>query len=364
MQAKNVKVSTTSGFDDVKIEEYLEPITAHVVVGMNFFKDFLGGFTDIFGGKSKTYQNTLASINEEVINALRKKAYSIGGNCVLGLKIDNDEVSAQGKSMMMVTALGTAAKADFSKKSIDITKEIKSNNISNEYFNLLSQKKQYIKESENDTLKIDPSFWEFVKKNNLNELSYYILEKYINFIETYQEHQKDELNKFTNHVYDYFSIIDSDIAIDSLYNKLKEELSAKVRTRIINIIAEIKLIDYSKVIDLIKHPDFSIQKVGVRISQSEKQNYQKSDIQLLDELINLISSTFQERGKKSTKKKALSSKEKEIWICECEKENSEETEHCTNCNKDIYGFYEKESNPNSAIEKLTNSVEILINVIG
>ena len=70
MKSQNVKVTTTSGFDGVEIEEYLEPITAHVVVGMNFFKDFLSGFSDFFGGKSKTYQNTLASINDEVINEL------------------------------------------------------------------------------------------------------------------------------------------------------------------------------------------------------------------------------------------------------------------------------------------------------
>ena len=92
MKAQNVKVTTASGFDGVDIEEYLEPITAHVVDGMNFFKDFLSGFSDFFGGKSKTSQNTLASIN--------------------------DEVSAQGKSMMMGTALGTAAKANLSKKHL------------------------------------------------------------------------------------------------------------------------------------------------------------------------------------------------------------------------------------------------------
>ena len=126
MKVNDVKVTTTSGFDDVKIVEYMEPITAHVVVGMNFFKDMFSGFTDFFGGKSKSYESTLSSINEEVINLLRKKAYSIGANCVLSLKIDNDEVSAKNKSMMMVTALGTAAKAEFIKvKEADYSKEIK-----------------------------------------------------------------------------------------------------------------------------------------------------------------------------------------------------------------------------------------------
>ncbi len=359
MKAQNVKVTTTSGFEGVKTEEYLEPITAHVVVGMNFFKDFLSGVSDFFGGKSSTYQNTLSSINDDVINELRKKAYSIGGNCVLSLKIDNDEVSAQGKSMMMVTALGTAARADFSTKSINIEKEIKSNRISIDYFNLLNKKKQYIKESEKDLIRIDDSFWEFVKKNKVYELSEYILNKYANLIETAQEYDEKKLNSFANHTSDYFSIIDLDIAKECLYKKVKEENSLKVRSRIIKIITEIKLVDYTEIIDLLKHSELYVQKTGVELAQSEKQTYEKSDIKLIDDTIDLITSIFSERGEKTTKKKMLSSKEKEIWICECEKENDGDVKYCTNCHKDIFGFGEREAKPNIVIEKLINMIEIL-----
>ncbi len=63
MKAKDVKVTTTTSFDGIEIEKYYRPITAHVVVGMNFFKDFFSSFSDLFGGKSKSYQNTLASIS-------------------------------------------------------------------------------------------------------------------------------------------------------------------------------------------------------------------------------------------------------------------------------------------------------------
>ena len=359
MKAQNVKVTTTSGFEGVIIEEYLEPITAHIVVGMNFFKDFLSGLTDFFGGKSSSYQNTLSSINEEVINELRKKAYSIGGNCVLSLKIDNDEVSAQGKSMMMVTAIGTAARANFSTKSISHKKEIKTNRISIDYFNLLNKKKQYIKEGEKDQIKINDSFWEFVKSNKVYELSEYILNKYIHLIETVQEYDIEDLNSFANHTSDYFSIIDLDIAKESLYKKLKEKLSLKVRIEIIKIITKIKLVDYTEIIGLLKHPEFYVQKTGVELAQSEKQTYEKLDIVLINDTIDLITSIFSERGKKTTKKKMLSSKEKEIWICECEKENDVDVTFCTNCHKNIFGFAEREAKPNIVIKKLINIIEIL-----
>ncbi len=136
MNLNNIKVTTTSSFEGVEILEYLEPVTAHVVVGMNFFKDFLTGFTDFFGGNSDIYQDTLSSINDQVINQLKKKAYLNGANCILGFKIDNDEISAQGKSMMMVTGVGTAALADFPKESTNFNKELKLLRIIEEIENL------------------------------------------------------------------------------------------------------------------------------------------------------------------------------------------------------------------------------------
>jgi len=364
MKAQNVKVTTTSGFDGAEIEEYLEPITAHVVVGMNFFKDFLSGFSDFFGGKSKTYQNTLASINDEVINELRKRAYSIGANCVLGLKIDNDEVAAQGKSMMMVTALGTAAKANFSKKSITFPEKIKSDRISNELFNYYKQKKKYIIEYENNSLEINNKLWEFVKANKVSELANYLLNSYLEFVVASVEYEAGELNNFSNHLSEYLSIIDSDIAIDCLYNKLLEVQKDKIRKKLIEKITELQLVDYAKIIGLIKEQDFNIQKCGVQILRAEKLSYEKSDIQHIDEIINLVSSVFVERGEKSTKKKALSSKEKEIWICECGKENDIEKKYCSNCQKDIYGFNEQEVKPIEIAEKLVNELEILKEKIG
>lgn len=161
MKSNLVKVTTTSGFDGIEIEEYLEPTTAHVVVGMNIFKDFFAGLTDFFGGRSETYQRVLSSINQEVIDELRKKAFSLGGNCILGLKIDNDEISAKDKSMLMVTAVGTVAKAKF--PIDDKHSHSKIATLTFDDFKYLKKKKDFINASQNNTLKIDGEFWQFSK---------------------------------------------------------------------------------------------------------------------------------------------------------------------------------------------------------
>lgn len=106
---KNIKVFTNSTFNDtIEIVSYLEPVTYHIVLGVNFFADWLSSWTDFLGGKSQSYQTRLAEINKEVIEGIQRKVYQIGGNAAIDLKIDNDEISAQGKSMIMVTAIATA----------------------------------------------------------------------------------------------------------------------------------------------------------------------------------------------------------------------------------------------------------------
>lgn len=106
---QNIKVFTNSTFNEsLKIEKYLEPVTFHVVLGMNFFADFVQSITDVFGGRSETYQKRLEAINSEVIEGIKNKVRKVGGNAAIDLRIDNDEISAKGKSMIMVTAIATA----------------------------------------------------------------------------------------------------------------------------------------------------------------------------------------------------------------------------------------------------------------
>lgn len=145
---KNIKVYTNSYFNDtIEIVSYLEPVTYHIVLGVNFFADFLSSFSDFFGGKSQSYQSRLASINNEVIEGIKQKVYSIGGNAAIDLKIDNDEISAQGKSMIMVTAIATAVVIrERTNKEVSTNHNLSKSNVRAVTFEDLTkyQKKKYI----------------------------------------------------------------------------------------------------------------------------------------------------------------------------------------------------------------------------
>ncbi len=104
-----VKTSSTNAISsELDIVENHGVITSTVVAGTNFLRDILAGVRDIVGGQSGTYNNKLDQIKSDALLGLRKQAASKKCNAIVGVSIDVDEVSGGGKSMFMVTAVGTA----------------------------------------------------------------------------------------------------------------------------------------------------------------------------------------------------------------------------------------------------------------
>ena len=101
-------ITTTNNIENYSIKRYLGVVNANIVIGANFFSDFAASLTDVFGGRSNTYQNKLNTIYKEVMAELKAKAKSFQADAIVGLHIDFDEVSGGGKSMFMVSASGTA----------------------------------------------------------------------------------------------------------------------------------------------------------------------------------------------------------------------------------------------------------------
>jgi uncharacterized protein YbjQ (UPF0145 family) len=109
-QSKAVKLTTTPTYPNLDIEEVKGVITAECVFGMNIFKDFFAGMTDFFGGRSDTSQKVLRDARETCLNELKKEAYELGADGVIGIDLDYSEISGKGKGMLFLVASGTAVK--------------------------------------------------------------------------------------------------------------------------------------------------------------------------------------------------------------------------------------------------------------
>jgi len=122
---EGIPISSSNDIVGRRILTHIDLVTSSVVAGTGLFSDMFASLSDTFGGRSKSYQNQLDSICKEVLSRISEKAVQAGGNAVVGLKLDYSDISGGGKSMLMVSATGTAVFAEpFSEEASDYLRKI------------------------------------------------------------------------------------------------------------------------------------------------------------------------------------------------------------------------------------------------
>lgn len=101
--------ATTSSIQGREIEAYLGVVFGDAVLGVNVFKDFLGGLRDIVGGRSGTYERELGAARDTAMTSLTMQAQQLGANAIIGIDMDYEVLGAN-NGMLMVTASGTAVR--------------------------------------------------------------------------------------------------------------------------------------------------------------------------------------------------------------------------------------------------------------
>lgn len=356
---KDVLVITTSSADGLKVKRYLKPVSAHIVAGTNLFSDFLGGLTDVFGGRSQSYQKQLTSLYNEAIERIKFAAYEIGANCIIGLSIDMDEISGKGKSMFMLTAIGTAVilEKEVAEKAILPKSDEKLENVGVDRINVLRSKKSIIDKANSGSLTLNDDVWNFITTNQVDEVFPFLLKKFSEAI------ANDQMNpgtseKFHKLLVGYVDALPEHKKLDLLYNGIKEEQNEQLALKLSEIIKELNLFDFNRSMGLLKSENFQTQKRGVRVATYDKPFYNKQDLQDLQMLRDFIQTTFVERGTRTTKKQLLSSKEKEVWTCECGKTNDIGA-YCSGCGQDIHGFKQNEMKPATADNWVSQKIGLI-----
>ncbi len=357
---KDILVITTSSTDGIKIKKYLKPVSAHIVAGTNLFSDFLGGLTDVFGGRSQSYQKQLTSLYNEAIERIKIAAYELGANCIVGLSIDMDEISGKGKSMFMLTAIGTAVileKETIEKNPLPNLAE-KFENVGVDRINILRNKKNIIQKANSEDLVLNDDVWSFITANQVDEVFPYLLKKYSKAIAIDEINSGSSAN-FNKQLISYIDCLPDNIKLDLLYNGIQTEKNEQLSLKLAEILDELNLFDFNRVMQLLKSDNFQTQKIGLRISKFDKPFYNKEDIIDLKAIKEFVQKAFGERGIRTIKKQLLSSKEKEVWTCECTKANNDIGSNCDNCFKDIYGFKATDVKPVDICNLIEQKIELI-----
>ncbi len=348
---KDILVTTTSSLEGLTVKQYLKPVSAHIVAGTNLFSDFLAGLTDVFGGRSHTYQKQLTSLYNEATERLKVAAFEIGANCIIGLQIDMNEISGRGKQMFMLTAIGTAAIIDNlqTNQTIAISEE-KFENVGIDKIRILKQKREIIYKANSGSLPLEEKVWDFIIANQVVETYDFIISK-LRQCFTNSGTVHDLFQEYYKKTVTYIDGLPENKKIELLYNSILNESNEQLANKLCDIVEELQLLDFEYINLILNSDDFNKQKTALRLLQTDKPFYNKQDIKEIESIIKFVQTHFVERGIRSMKKQLLSSKEKEIWTCEC-KSTNDMGYYCSNCGKDIFGFKNGESKPNETILKL------------
>jgi len=103
-------VTTTDGVEGRAIVEYRGIVSGEAVMGTNVFRDFFAGITDLVGGRSGTYESELRKAKDFAIAQMVEDAGNLGADAVVGVDLDYEHLGGGNRSMLMVTANGTAVR--------------------------------------------------------------------------------------------------------------------------------------------------------------------------------------------------------------------------------------------------------------
>jgi len=102
--------TTTDGVDGRTITGYLGLVSGDAVMGTNLFRDMFAGIRDLIGGRSGSYEKELRKAKGMAIEDMIAEAQELGADAIVGVDLDYEAIGGNDKSMLMVSANGTAVK--------------------------------------------------------------------------------------------------------------------------------------------------------------------------------------------------------------------------------------------------------------
>lgn len=351
----NLLVTTTPILDKIEIKRYIGPLTANLVLGVNFFSDFAASFTDVFGGNSETYQTKLDNLTFKVDKLIKAKAARLGANAIIDYKLQFNEISGKGKQMFMVTATGTACLISMPKQ--EETKQINQasySQIRRQY--LIDLYKQVLKVHQ----KINNKDWENILTYNLYEITpeltaefFYVRKQYSNSILSEIEYR----DKFSSKFEEFITSINKDLVAENIYPFIESNPKT-----VISIIDKLNLFSPKETLVLIKKGNIDI---AINLLRCHRDYYSKEDLSEMQKIITLLDS-LPDKGKIELVKSGMfSKKEEEIFICPNGHKNAAVNKYCTNseCSQNIKGLTKEQVNTIYQFKKFTEALATVLKTV-
>lgn len=343
-------VTTTSSIDGWTIEKYCGVVTHQIVIGANIFRDVFSSFRDIFGGVARGYQRDLQNMEEIAVDNLRNKASKLGGNIILGLRLDFDEVSGGGKSMFMLSASGTAVlgKSEKEQSTAEHTEMIPFERLDYEIERDLLNKKVFS----------EP--YSIQSPNDIEELLKYkieTLDKVILFMQENSAYFDESKELLTQYLQNISNESINKFLLSGLFLSIRKDTFYKF----ISLLSLTDWFNYEVIKSLLKTNNPKAHLRVLYLLEFQNNYFSKNDITELNQLIELIITAYKNYPIIQTTKGMLG-KEKKEWVClNCGINNSIELSICDKfeCQANVYGIPKNQISPESIMQSLLIKIDKL-----
>jgi len=312
----DIKLFTTPVLQGVTIEKYIDVVTANQVAGTGFFTDLTAAFSDLFGGNSGAYRESMNTLYKNVIDQLKDKARSIQANAVIDLKVDYDSISAKNMSMFMVSVQGTAVVIRDDSQELD-TKD--NQVITLKEFNDAIQLK-HIKDKLSNSDSLMDAEWKFIVDNKDENIAPTLHKAYNHWRE-----QSLITDTKIDYYTQYLSSIPYEKAIDVVYS---DEKPIHLLIKKSKLFSASKLLEYSTTHTPSQTADYI---------DTEKLSYTAKDLQDMKALLDYFDH-LPVVWKEVEEKGGFLSKGGKKLQCTCGYNNNLDQECCASCGNNRYGL--------------------------
>jgi uncharacterized protein YbjQ (UPF0145 family) len=327
--ASNIITTTTNTIDGATIKKYIDVISTNVVIGTNIFSDIGASFSDFFGGLSNNYSGKLKQIYSIAINDLKNIAVKRNADAIIGISVDFDEISGQGKSMFMISATGTAVKLDnISGSDNSITK---AGDVSNYLVKDLLIRQSLINKCKGE-LSITEEEWDYLIENPISEVLSFLVKSYAIIIKNNNESNQAKL--LLKNINQLLQNSDRNKVIEVLYDSFILSSSPAYK-----LLKQGNFFSPHKTLDYLNKRKFTLASLSVEV---DAPFYNDDDLAKMKEIVNTIDN-LESKGQIISKKTMLG-KSKDVYICPNGHESSPDVAFCskTDCGQNIKGLTERQ----------------------
>ncbi len=343
---KRVFISTTNSVDNGRVVKYYGVVSSHIVAGAGFFSDFSAGLTDFFGGRSGSYMRQLESLYNQALGELSDKASILGANCILGLRVDLNNIPGKGMSMFMITAVGTAAKIDF---ETDVQSDSLADSVTNTVLANEIAKREILHILNDKETDLPLYYWDTILRSPDNDYVIPLSRKFFSVYVASESYPSEYFVSFRDNYNLFIQMVDRKIVLKGVYEGMYLEggyIAAQA------LVKKYSLFDAMSLLNLIKEGYVKRAIALLGVDQPTYTEEDLHDMETLSEAFNHLPDV----GKKEFVKGGMFSKDGEKYICAHGHKNDTDIEFCTECGENIKGL---ERDDLREIESFRNRIAVL-----